>query len=462
MSDHLSDEALTAYRAGTASPRELLEVDDHLAGCAACRERLAGAPAAAALSALRQVIRPPEPSEHLSFETLAAYVDGELGAVDREIAAGHLAVCAACEAELVDLRAFRALVSTYPAAEHAPAPRRSAWGAFVALLAHPLIRIPVPAATGALAAAALVFHLGVRPARDEVAALQTAREGLARVSSRVPGLERENDRLRGSLDRTAAEQARLREQLERLRRAPRPSPAPPPPAPKAAPVLALRDGAGSLATDAEGNLVRLERLPRVVSEAVRAQQLPRPVEMAAVVGLTGYVRGAPTEAFAVKAPAGVVIETDRPTFRWSAHPEATGYRVTVLDAALRPAAESELLAGTEWTPPRSLPRGGVYQWEVVAYRGEQDLGKAPRPPAPDAKFRVLAAAQVEELRRARVSLAGSHLALGVLYTRAGLLADAERELLALARTNPKSALARRLLGQVRALRAAGATPSAGN
>ena len=48
----------------------------------------------------------------------------------------------------------------------------------------------------------------------------------------------------------------------------------------------------------------------------------------------------------------------------------------------------------------------------------------------------------------------SHLALGVFYTRAGLLNEAEREFQRLVKLNPQSELARKLLQSVRSIRKA--------
>ena len=78
--------------------------------------------------------------------------------------------------------------------------------------------------------------------------------------------------------------------------------------------------------------------------------------------------------------------------------------------------------------------------------------KVPRPPAPQAKFRVLDRAKADELARARRAYPSSHLTLALLYADAGLLKEAEQELRLLQRANPDSEVARGLLRQVQALR----------
>ena len=77
---------------------------------------------------------------------------------------------------------------------------------------------------------------------------------------------------------------------------------------------------------------------------------------------------------------------------------------------------------------------------------------SPRPPAPQAKFRVLDQSKANELARAKRAYGSSHLTLALLYAEAGLLKEAEQELRQLRRTNPNSELANKLLRQVQSLR----------
>jgi hypothetical protein len=77
---------------------------------------------------------------------------------------------------------------------------------------------------------------------------------------------------------------------------------------------------------------------------------------------------------------------------------------------------------------------------------------SPSASSPEIKFAVLSAADFSELIRLRKS--NSHLALGVFYARAGLLAEAEPEFESLIRLNPQSELARKLLQSVRSIKKA--------
>jgi hypothetical protein len=88
---------------------------------------------------------------------------------------------------------------------------------------------------------------------------------------------------------------------------------------------------------------------------------------------------------------------------------------------------------------------------VKALKDGQEI-TSPRPPAPQAKFRVLDQTKANELENARRAHPSSHLTLGLLYADAGLLREAEQEFRQLQKANPNSELARNLLRQVQSLR----------
>jgi hypothetical protein len=155
--------------------------------------------------------------------------------------------------------------------------------------------------------------------------------------------------------------------------------------------------------------------------------------------------------FSVLEPVGRVSWTDRPAFRWSAMEGATGYMVEVYDDQFKLVASSPQLTNRSWTATQSLPRGKVYSWQVKAIKDGEEV-TSPRPPAPQAKFRILDQSKANELARAKRAYGSSHLTLGLLYAEAGLLREAEQEFRLLLRANPNSDLARTLLRQVQSLR----------
>jgi hypothetical protein len=223
----------------------------------------------------------------------------------------------------------------------------------------------------------------------------------------------------------------------------------------------LNDGGGQLMLDGDGNLSGppgFDDLPpsyrQMVKGALSNQRLEKPQSLA---GLTRpgsiSIRSGEKEdlKFSVIEPVGKVILSDRPTLSWLRLDGATSYVVQIYDEALNLATISRQLTENSWTPPQSLQRGVIYSWQVIAIKDGQEF-IAPRAPAPQAKFRILDQAKANEIRQARRAYSSSHLTLALLYTQAGLLDEAEQELRALQKANPNSAIVRRLLSNLRALR----------
>jgi hypothetical protein len=221
-------------------------------------------------------------------------------------------------------------------------------------------------------------------------------------------------------------------------------------------VAELNDGAGQLTLDREGKLSGADDLPPAYQSMLKEALTRRRIETSP--NLKGLKRPSSSlmstdnqgNEFSVIEPVGVVLMSDRTTFRWSPMEGATGYVVEVYDSKFNLAATSPQLTNHSWAPP-ALSRGKVYSWQVKAIKDGQEF-ISPRPPAPQARFRVLDQAKANELSKARRAYRSSHLTLGLLYAEAGLLKEAEQELRALQKANPDSEIARSLLGQVQALR----------
>jgi hypothetical protein len=218
--------------------------------------------------------------------------------------------------------------------------------------------------------------------------------------------------------------------------------------------LELLDGDRRVSLDGQGRAAGLEGLPakwrRAVESALLARRVDRPATLEALGAQTETLLGSPNEddRLNIIGPTGTVIESDRPSFRWRALRGEWSYTVTVFDSNYNRVAQSDRLSTTEWSPSQSLQRGATYVWKVTAMRDGEEI-VAPAPPVPEARFRVLEQASAVELARARRLYPESHLMLGVLYARAGMAAEAEREFQALVESNPNSSVARSLLRSVR-------------
>ncbi len=157
---------------------------------------------------------------------------------------------------------------------------------------------------------------------------------------------------------------------------------------------------------------------RLVAETVRSGQLPFPAVLATLAGETDRVRGTGTQNDGERVtPAGVVLDTPRPEFHWTA--EGGSPVVVIYDGETEIARNPPLRTGS-WTPAHDLPRGRTYAWQLeITKNGEIDYV-----PSPPALFRIASEEehrQIEEAHRARPA---DHLLHAVLYARAGLRAEA--------------------------------------
>lgn len=288
-------------------------------------------------------------------------------------------------------------------------------------------------------------------------------------------------------------------------------------------LVVLRDGQTLVSVDRNGRVMGLvdrssERM-RQVADVLTGGHLPKP---AGVDELAGGLR--PTLASSVPdivsrpiEPVGTFVRDPRPTFRWRPQLGAAGYRVTVRDEHGAPVVTSGRISSTSWQSSTALTPGRTYSWTVEADSGKGAGDTAPSltpsaapapaaapsstPPhadaaspdhalAPDAssskattsavrgrasapaaaasspvaaaRFRVLDPETVRALD-ARLALARrSNLLKSLAYLQAGLLAEAEQSLVALAADNEGSDRVRGLVEQMRAMRAvpAASAPSA--
>lgn len=444
LSSHPSPDALDRYRRGLLPPEELLAVDDHLAGCAACREAAlratpapAAAPAGAGAAAAFETLIGSTVDEHPGFEELAAYVDATQDDVAREVMETHLGDCASCREEVADLRAFKARQPVTAATPVAPATplkpdalrpdARRAPGRLWLVLALP-------------AAAIIIWMLVPRGAVRQVTPAPVDRP-TARVD---PG---------GTPGGGSPPSGGL---------TPTPTPTPPP---AAATVATLRDGGGVVTLDAAGHLTgppsslpQPEQTMLVAALTTGRMPLPELIRDLAAEGEvlrgSGGTTGGVSLPFALHEPIATAVESDRPRFRWARFPAARAYIVTVYDEDFVRVARSPELSSPEWTCDRPLARGKTYTWQISALTASaapDALAEitVPAAPARPARFAVLTRQQAGELARTRESHPDAHLVLATAYARAGVRDAAERELRALQRDNPDAAIVRALLASLR-------------
>jgi hypothetical protein len=231
----------------------------------------------------------------------------------------------------------------------------------------------------------------------------------------------------------------------------------PPEKQSSAPLISLSDSSGAVSIDKSGNVVGLDNVPPSSRDEIKqilvAENITPPAILKELGGNEGSLRGGSTkQPFSLKSPLRTVIVSDRPVFRWNKMPGAASYTVYVTDASGREVSKSEALPSesTQWHLPKTLLRGKVYMWSVVAIVDGKEI-VSPDPSAPELKFQVLSASNLKELTALKKS--NSHLALGVFYSRVGMMAESQGEFERLRRLNPASEKLRALLNRIRAIRA---------
>lgn len=495
MSEHLSPTTLTRLCARDLPVAALVTATNHLAVCLTChtqwRELLAqrrgGQPLRFSLGPEMWLAQ-----EHLSDSEIIAYLDATGDVAEQEMAELHLAGCAACRAQVQSLRAFRRVTVAemsvlYQPWEPARSPvtataersllqiGRAWWSAWrrpplYALATLVLVlgvtwgllwwvsrpTAPQPSSTQALAPSptpALVVQatpapVVIQPTLEPEDAAQTK-------SAAAPNRTIQSQRAPSSSVRprqAALRQARLANPLPR-----RFAPSSKASRARQSASEVSPASSGVVASQGESETARaLAQLPAVRQAQVRrvwdSATLDKPAVLEELATPDGTLRNAaaPTDgpAWRPLAPVGCVTQAVQPVLVWTPLPQAASYRVYLLDAAGQETASSPVLPATQtaWRVPRPLVRGVTYAWAIVAQTTDGAELVAPAPPAPEARFHVLAADHAQALRR--VARSPAPLVRGILYAQAGLLAEAARELQRAAQVPAQAAIARKLLAQI--------------
>lgn len=423
--EHLSETQLTEYKMRSLDPDELLAVDRHLASCDECHERLISILPAVESLALESDDEP----FHLDYEQhLEPYADGKANDIDREIVDSHVALCSKCATDLKDLLQFK----QQPVAATATSSRwrqwtSPAWAAAAAVIAAVVLGGAVFMWTRS-PTSKLAQQESVSPAPDKDGA------AVAKVEP-SPATTTQNTPLPhpGDLNMSVS------------------------PSPHEEPLAMVYDADGQLVVNRRGQLEGLQQLPPDLKESV--EQALATGRLGASPALRGWSTGTNNlrsgsvtqGAFSPVDPIDVVVETDLPTFHWRALEGAEHYVVTIYDTKLRQVRTSGPVSGTVWTTSNSLERGMTYSWQVSALKDGETV-VTPKPPLPEARFKVLDQRAVGALKKLKEAAGRSHLAMGVFYWKHGLLEQAEREFHELARANPNSTAVTGLLASIRSLR----------
>lgn len=424
MTEHLTETQVRLFRDRTLGPTERERIDSHVAQCASCLGRiLPSEDTALVYSELTEALLPDSADEpfHLSNAEVRRYTNGSIDQADRIIFESHLDICDQCS-EAVQLLAAsspaESVSSSARPAEIAAQQSYAAWRAFRFT--------PARAAAGVLVVACLVLAFVVwqrwRARSDD----QTVQKNGTQTPTNTPGSGSPTPAPTESTKDSNTDQFAVAASLE--------------------------DNGRKIQLDNTGKLIGLEELPEASRSLVRSvlanKTLSKPevLDKLTAPSITLMDPTARENTFGLLGPSGTVIATDRPNLRWQALAGASSYTVSVFDADFNRVTRSAPQTATQWTSP-ALRRGMIYLWEVVAVRNGQEV-RSPVAPAPRAQFKILEAEKLLELTNLKKHKPISHLTLGLTFARFGLLVEAEGQLQILARENPNSPVATRLLRTV--------------
>lgn len=420
---HLSATDIDRYRRKTITADEVRVLDRHLSECEDCRRSFLNSEGVGtAYSLVRDSLRSASKSTetHIEYEEMAAYVDDVLDATARDMVEAHIRACKDCKNDVAEMMSLR---ETIASDEKTAVVSRAS--------------IPFWQTTA--------FRIGL-----EALAVLLIVVGVIWFSTRqIKSLRTENEQLRRSLSESEAAIAELEHHIESFKLAGSGGST----ANDSEIVVRLKDGEGFITIDAKGALRGVEGLSEEHRDAVKKVLETGRVSLPPVIAqlrssLETRMTGNTDEpGFRLSSPVGTVVETSRPTFRWMKFSDAIHYEINVSNAHGE-VVQRTTVSDTNWRPAAALARGWVYQWQVRAItRNGQEI-KSPPVGQPDAKFRVLDQNTFNELERARKGYPHSHLVLGTVYAKAGLINEARREFRALLDANPESQISRRILGSM--------------
>jgi len=424
MTDHLTETEVSLFRERALGPTERERIDSHVAECASCLRRiLPSEDTALAYSELTEALLPDSADEpfHLSNVEVRRYANASIDQADRVIFESHFDICAECRETVESLAASSPVESVSSSARPAEIAAQQfypAWSAFQFT--------PARAAAVGLVVACLVLAFVVWRRWHSRAVDQTAQQASSQTPTNTPGSGSPTPAPTESTKDSSTNQFAVSASLE--------------------------DNGRKIQLDNTGKLIGLEELPEASRSLVRSvlanKTLSKPevLDKLTAPSITLMDPTARENTFSLLGPSGTVSATDRPNLRWQTLAGATSYTVSVFDADFNRVTRSAPQTATQWTSP-ALRRGMIYSWEVVAVRNGQEV-RSPVAPAPRAQFKILEAEKLLELTNLKKHKPISHLTLGLTYARFGLLAEAEGQLQILARENPNSPVATRLLRTV--------------
>ncbi|MGB7070430.1 MAG: zf-HC2 domain-containing protein [Pyrinomonadaceae bacterium] len=423
---HISNDNIQGFQNGTLPSDELLYIDQHLADCGDCSERVRlDARFQGSALELRNALL--GEYDHLNYREIEAYVDTALSREDILRVQGHLDTCERCLADVYDLRSV--------AAEPEESTKAGTGSHFFDRLRGLFASFPLryaSAGVGLVAAISLGYLFwSSNSAKPEV--------DVAAITNPSVTESKPLENLGGTKEEPLSEipvSPPVRDAGEPHDELPQKQPL----------VASLTDGGRQIGLSNMGEFAGYETVPskyrKLAENSLRTGKL-LVADLSDLNPPSGTTMG-PDDVmtqFNLSGPIGKVVDTTQPTLSWEPIAGDVRYRVEVFDPAFNKVAESPELGVTSWQP--KLQRGRVYSWQVVATTSDGEI-TAPHRPQPEARFKVLDNANSSSIAALKQSHPNAHLLLAAAYADAGLVNEAKLELKKLAAKNPRSKIPKSL------------------
>ena len=442
--EHISRSAMAEFYAGTLSAAEMISYAEHLEDCEICRRRYDEVLRAEQKSSRLVLNLTPEiqfKDDHLEYERIVAYTDSKLEAENRDVVNLHLKVCRPCRDDLSSFLEYRHQV----APEQLEHPQLNRLSRYIrGLIPHfkPLHLITACALALLILASLVAWPLVFSRATKTEQSIEIARtpsvspddslpEVLSAASTGSEQTDARREEIQPEARRAVAVEANSIPERESH-------------------LIVLNDRGRRYGLDRTGNLVGLTDLPpalqrtvqRALNTGVVTARLPDELKSPVV-----KPRGISAEnKVTLLSPTKTVITTERPLMQWKPVTGATSYVVTIVDPAFNLIAKSPVIKETKWQVEQPLKPDTTYLWQVTAFRNEEEIESEQHVVA---RFRVAAPNVIAQLKRYRESYS-SHLVMGLLHAKEGMLEEAEREFQLLLMANPNSRSLKKLLRSIQA------------
>jgi hypothetical protein len=212
----------------------------------------------------------------------------------------------------------------------------------------------------------------------------------------------------------------------------------------------ISDAVVAAGYSASGKLVLTSReIPAAwrasVLEMIEAKALKQPpaLQLAIELARSGR-RGGEKQSLKLLSPITTAIGTTRPTFSWSAVPNAPVYTLFIEDETQHELPPQMAGKGTEFQlpPGADLPTGHTYTWMVETIIAGRKIDSDRE------SFEVPQADILSTVSQFEKEFAGSPMLLAALYETYGYYNDASAQLSLLAKLNPNSVLPQEMLAEL--------------